>query len=156
MRGDEFSCKQQCTLHDQCTVYTFYISQDSVSPNICVLLNTNGLQNPVSGCDHCATRPANCTTGQRCQVSVFKADDPKEIIMSPFLIAERSMNLSFLAREKDCYAYMTTVAVGGEGCWGVWRRREWVYRNRKCYHKDQQHSELDYWKLLRNNFGGAG
>ena len=36
-------------------------------------------------------------------------------VMTSFVFAEESMKLTFLAKEKDCYANMTTVAVGGGG-----------------------------------------
>ena len=39
-------------------VYTFYNKEDPIRPNVCILRNDSGLQNPLRACDHCVTGPA--------------------------------------------------------------------------------------------------
>jgi len=111
---DEFVCKKECSANDDCDIYTFYDSEDPSNQNVCILLSATGLQSPVSACDHCATGPATCRTGQQCQVAAFSKAGIS-------IFAKESMSLTFLAREKDCYSNMSILAVGGGGDGGDYR-----------------------------------
>ena len=115
---DEFACKKLCASDDQCLVYTFYGPQDKVNPNVCVLLNSAGLQNPVKTCDNCTSGPAHCDTNQECQVAVFsyELDNNYNVMTDLVLLAEESIDdLSFEAKEKGCYVNATFLAIGGGG-----------------------------------------
>ena len=117
---DEFACKKLCASDDQCSVYTYYGPQDKVNPNVCFLLNSAGLQNPVNVCDNCTSGPAQCNTDQECQVTVFayKDSDDNYNIMTDlvlFVPGEDSFDLSFEAKEKGCYINTTFLAIGGGG-----------------------------------------
>ena len=38
-------------------VYTFYDSEDLINPNVCILMNSSGMQSPVLPCNHCTSGP---------------------------------------------------------------------------------------------------
>ena len=113
--SDEFACKKECSANEDCAIYTFYDSGDPSNHNICYLLSATGLQNSVSACDHCTTGPATCRTGQQCQVAVFLKDGAAMKGPPLSILAEESMSLIFLAKEKDCYANISILAIGGGG-----------------------------------------
>ena len=121
---DELACKKLCASDDQCSVYTYYGSQDKVNPNVCVLLNSAGLQNPVKACVNCSSGPAQCKTDQECQVAVFAydADNNYTFITDLVLLApgEESIELSFEAKEKGCYINATFLAIDGGGNGNLW------------------------------------
>jgi len=118
---DEFACKKLCALDDQCSVYTYYGPQDKVNPNVCFLLNSAGLQNPVKVCDNCTSGPAQCNTNQECQVAVFALEHDNNIDFITDLvifISEQEhfhFEMSFEAKEKGCYINTTFLAIGGGG-----------------------------------------
>merc|ERR1719341_657498 len=116
---DEFACKKLCASDDQCSVYTYYGPQDKVNPNVCFLLNSAGLQNPVKVCDNCTSGPAQCNTDQECQVAVFTCSDSDDNYnyMTDFLFVpgEDKFDMSFEAEEKGCYINATFLAIGGGG-----------------------------------------
>merc|ERR1719234_393067 len=113
---DEFACKKLCASNDMCSIYTFYGPGDKVNPNVCVLLNSVGLQNPVTNCDNCTTGPAHCNTDQECQVAVFGyITDNNYNIMTDWVFATESTDLSIEAEEKGCYINATLLAIGAGG-----------------------------------------
>ena len=108
--SDEYACKELCSDNSQCTVYTFYDSQDPVQPNVCVLLNDSGLRGPVVPCDHCVSGAGLCHVNQPCQVAVL-TNGP----MTQAIFAEEDMEVRLEAKEKDCYADLNVVAIGSGG-----------------------------------------
>ena len=113
---DEFACKKLCASNDMCSIYTYYGPGDNVNPNVCVLLNSVGLQNPVTTCDNCTTGPAHCNTDQECQVAVFSyVTDNNYNVMTDWVFAEESIDLSIEAKEKGCYINATLLAIGSGG-----------------------------------------
>ena len=113
--SDELACKRECSAHEDCAIYTFYDSEDPTNHNLCILLSSTGLEDPVSTCDHCSTGPATCRTGHQCQVAVFLKDGAAMKGPPLSIFANESMSLIFQAREKDCYANISILAIGGGG-----------------------------------------
>ena len=115
--SDEYACKKICASNDMCSVYTFYGPQDKVNPNVCVLLNSAGLQNPVRTCDNCTSGPAQCKTGMECQVAVFFIDGShsRDFVTDLVLFAKEDYELNFEAKEKNCFVDATFLAIGGGG-----------------------------------------
>ena len=99
-----------------CFMYTFYGPGDEVNPNVCVLLNSVGLQNPVTICDNCTTGSAHCNTDHECQVAVFGyMMDNNYNVMTDWVFARESIDLSIEAKEKGYYIIATLLAIGAGG-----------------------------------------
>lgn len=98
-----------------CRLYTYYDDNDEFQPNICILLNSAGLQEAVSPCDHCSTGPSHCNVNQTCQAAVILDADSK-VQTFPYM-AEASVVLSLTAAEKDCFVEFDSVVIGGGGAY---------------------------------------
>ena len=120
--ADEYACKKLCASDGDCSVYTFYGPGDKVNPNLCLLLNKEGLQNPVRICDNCTSGPGHCNTNQECQVAVFAygVGTGQEIMTDLVLHVEKSDSLSFEAKEQGCYVTMSFIAIGAGGGGGYY------------------------------------
>ena len=61
--SDEMSCKFFCLEKENCTHYTYYNSNDPNSPETCLLLPSPD-NDEMARCEHCATGPSFCYTGE--------------------------------------------------------------------------------------------
>ena len=109
---NELSCKSKCFTNNDCHLYTYYDSQDNFQPHSCFLLTSSGLQEAVVPCEHCSTGPAQCKGNETCQAAVVT--NGSGVQNFPFL-AERSVTLTLVAAENDCFVELDTIAVGGGG-----------------------------------------
>ena len=110
----ERDCKIHCVSDSKCELYTFYNNSDPINPNTCFLLSnvgSIGLQNPVKPCEHCVSGPSQCETNQKCQVAVITNGS----VINEAIFAEESMNITLIAKEKDCHVDLNIVAIGGGG-----------------------------------------
>jgi len=107
--SDEMSCKRFCLEKENCTHYTYYNSSDPDSPWTC-LLQASFANEEMTRCEHCATGPSFCYTGQKCQTYVLSDGNTNQHIF-----ATASGNATLIAREKDCYVEVRAIAVGGGG-----------------------------------------
>lgn len=107
--SDEMSCKFFCLEKENCTHYTYYNSNDPNSPETCLLLPSPD-NDEMTRCEHCATGPSFCYTGEICQTAVLTDGDTNQYIM-----ATSSRDATLIAKEKDCYVEARALAVGGGG-----------------------------------------
>ena len=107
--SDEMSCKRFCLNKENCTHYTYYRSSDPVSPETCLLLPSPG-NDGMEPCENCATGPAFCYTGEKCQTYVLTDGETNQ-----YVFATSSRNTTLIAKEKDCYVDARALVVGGGG-----------------------------------------
>ena len=108
--GTEHKCKKTCADHELCFLYTFYNSLDLSNPSLCILLSSGDIQIPALPCDTCATGPATCNTGERCQAAVVTNGEDTQAIF-----ADKNMAVNMVAAEKDCFIGLSVLAIGGGG-----------------------------------------
>ena len=107
--SDEMSCKRFCLEKENCTHYTYYNSNNPETPETCLLMPSPG-NDGLTSCEHCATGPAFCYTGQKCQTYILTDGDTNQ-----YVFATSSRNATLIAKEKDCYVEVRALAVGGGG-----------------------------------------
>ena len=107
--SDEMSCKRFCLEKEDCTHYTYFNSSDPDTPQTCLLMPSLG-NGDLTRCEHCATGPSFCYTGQKCQTYILTDGDTNQ-----YVFATSSRNATLIAKEKDCHMEVRALAVGGGG-----------------------------------------
>ena len=102
--ADEYECKKLCKKSKTCKAYTYFNGNDPTNPHSCILLTSGG---KAWKCQHCSTGPDQCDVGKECKVKYLSTNIPT--------LVEKSMNISFISGEKDCFIDLNAVAIGSGG-----------------------------------------
>ena len=108
----EEDCKSLCMSTIGCLLYTYHTREHPSSPNICSLLSSGRLERPVEEDNKCASGPAVCSRGGRCQVAVLVYENATQAIL---VEQPGTHEVRLVAEEEDCFVDVTLVAIGGGG-----------------------------------------
>ena len=111
---DELACKELCVFDNRCHIYVFYDSEDLLQPQTCFLLTSSGLENAAQPCQNCFSGPTECRVNQTCQATVI-TNGTEQLNSTNVIFAEKSMAVTLVANEKECFVDLDVVAIGGGG-----------------------------------------
>ena len=106
----EAACKSLCSRTGQCTVYTYYDSEDLVEPEMCMMMSSSGLTRSATKCHNCRTGAATCQAGQKCQAAVLTDGQTNQ-----YVFAQSSTTATLRTAEKDCFLNVRALAIAGGG-----------------------------------------
>ena len=105
---DEFECKKLCKKSKTCKAYTYFNEKDPTNPHSCILMTSHKFSGGNAWkCEHCSTGLDQCDVGQECKVRYLSTNIPA--------LVKKSVDISFISGEKDCFIDLKAVAIGSGG-----------------------------------------